>query len=544
MSNRLGEFFRGIKTSAEKIKASVEKAVRVVQSLDPDESLHYGGYTLTVGQKFGMRRLIDGTGQQYISEGKIVGFRKNDVVIERYSLSEGRYIFETSSIEEFVEMIKKGEIIGIYEDPNPAEGLDSVNYDGYTLKVGQKFQMWRVIRETGQTYLSPGEIVGFKENGTYVVTERCSRTRGKKIPEEYTIEEFVRKINRGEVTGISKDSDLAELINEERAARKKELKRIDEIRRSIRDSIGAEAGVETPREETAKIYDNTRGIETYATPDGEVIACYTSQYKGETQEDRAVVGAREIGGRVVKLMCAIDGIGGSAHGEFAAQAFAESIQEIFNELKELPAPSGSVREWQIIEDKLIIPAMNKARKKIEAKAIEAKKLGDRSYEQSSCVFAAVVIVGNEAYFYTAGDGIGAHFSLKDKTVTPYTTRVNVRIEDGQEYVSGYVGLGLEGIKPLADVRTLKSGDVVVVATDGITDNFTQGGGRGVISENMCALLSGEESGKEPNEKQGEVTSSEEIAGHILDYVQSLGDNAKKDNQTFMVYYHSGQPQTN
>ena len=42
---------------------------------------------------------------------------------------------------------------------------------------------------------------------------------------------------------------------------------------------------------------------------------------------------------------------------------------------------------------------------------------------------------------------------------------------------------------------------------------------------MCALLSGEE----PNEKQGEVTSSEEIAGRILDYVEYLGDNAKKDN---------------
>jgi len=143
------------------------------------------------------------------------------------------------------------------------------------------------------------------------------------------------------------------------------------------------------------------------------------------------------------------------------------------------------------------------------------------------VFTVVVIVGNKAYFYTVGDSIGTYFSLRDKTVTPYTTRVNVRIVDGQEYVSGYVGLGLKDIKPLADVRTLKSGDVVVVATDGITDNFTQGGGRGVISENMCALLSGEESGKEPNEKQGEVTSSEEIAGHILDYVQSLGDNAKK-----------------
>ena len=57
---------------------------------------------------------------------------------------------------------------------------------------------------------------------------------------------------------------------------------------------------------------------------------------------------------------------------------------------------------------------------------------------------------------------------------------------------------------------------------------------------MCALLSGEE----PNEKQGEVTSSEEIAGRILDYVEYLGDNAKEDNQTFLVYYHSGQPQTN
>ena len=305
--------------------------------------------------------------------------------------------------------------------------------------------------------------------------------------------------------------------------------------RSIRRLLGAEAGVETPREETAEIYHNTRGIKIYPTPDGEAIACYTSKYKGERQEDRAVVGAREIGGRVVKLMCAIDGIGGSNHGDFAAQAFAESIQEIFNELKELPAPSGSLREWQIIEDKLIIPAMNKAREKIREQAQK-----DRSYIESSCVFTVVVIVGNKAYFYTVGDSIGTYFSLRDKTVTPYTTRVNVRIVDGQEYVSGYVGLGLKDIKPLADEITLEPGGVVVVATDGITDNFTEGGGRGIISENMCALLSGEE----PNEKQGEVTSSEEIAGRILDYVEYLGDNAKEDNQTFLVYYHSGQPQTN
>jgi len=312
--------------------------------------------------------------------------------------------------------------------------------------------------------------------------------------------------------------------------------------RSIRRLLGAEAGVETPPTETSKIYDKTKGIEVYTTLDGEAIACYTSKYRRPNQEDRAVVGSKEIGGRVVNLMCAIDGVGGESHGEFAAQAFAESIQEIFNGLEDLSAPSdqNSLSEWQIIQDSLIIPAMNKAREKIEAKSLEAKKRGDSSYEKSSCVFTVVVIVGNKAYFYTVGDSIGTYFSLRDKTVTPYTTRVNVRIVDGQEYVSGYVGLGLKDIKPLADVRTLKSGDVVVVATDGITDNFTQGGGRGVISENMCALLSGEE----PNEKQGEVTSSEEIAGHILDYVQSLGDNAKKDNQTFMVYYHSGQPQTN
>jgi len=542
MSNRLGEFFRGIKTSAEKIKASVEKAVRVVQGLDPDESLHYGGYTLTVGQKFGMRRLIDGTGQQYISEGKIVGFRKNDVVIERYSLSEGRYIFETSSIEEFVRKINRGEVIGIPDDPN----LVVKSYGGYTFEVGQTFKMWREIIPTGETYLSSGEIVGFQKNGTIVITKRYSFSNGRYIFKEYPIEEFVRMIESGQIIEIPKDPNPAEPIDEERVAREEDQRRINEIRRSIRDSIGAEAGVETPPTETSKIYDKTKGIEVYTTLDGEAIACYTSKYRRPNQEDRAVVGSKEIGGRVVNLMCAIDGVGGESHGEFAAQAFAESIQEIFNGLEDLSAPSdqNSLSEWQIIQDSLIIPAMNKAREKIEAKSLEAKKRGDSSYEKSSCVFTVVVIVGNKAYFYTVGDSIGTYFSLRDKTVTPYTTRVNVRIVDGQEYVSGYVGLGLKDIKPLADVRTLKSGDVVVVATDGITDNFTQGGGRGVISENMCALLSGEESGKEPNEKQGEVTSSEEIAGHILDYVQSLGDNAKKDNQTFMVYYHSGQPQTN
>ena len=471
MSNRLGEFFRGIKTSAEKIKASVEKAGRVVQGLDPDESLHYGGYTLTVGQKFGMWRLIDGTGQQYISEGKIVGFRKNDVVIERYSLSEERYIFEA-----------------------------------------------------------------------------------------YSIEKFVRKINRGEITGISKDPNPAEVLDEEIAARNRDQEEINKIARSIKNSGGAEAGVETPREETAEIYHNTKGIETYTTPDGEAIACYTSKYKRERQEDRAVVGAREIGGRVVKLMCAIDGVGGSFHGDFAAQAFAESIQEAFNELENLPVSSGqgSLPEWEIIQDSLIIPAMNKARKKIEAKALEAKKQGDSSYEKSSCVFTAVVIVGNKAYFYTVGDSIGTYFSLRDKTVTPYTTRVNVRIVDGQEYVSGYVGLGLKDIKPLADERTLEPGDVVGVFTDGITDNFRQRGRRS-ISESIHALLSREEPKIPTNihdlwlrleEKlyslrtQREVTPSRKIARRILGYVKSLGKKAKEDNQTFMVYYHSGQPQTN
>jgi len=556
MSNRLGEFFRGIKTSAEKIKASVEKAVRVVQGLDPDESLHYGGYTLTVGQKFGMRRLIDGTGQQYISEGKIVGFRKNDVVIERYSLSEGRYIFETSSIEEFVRKINRGEVIGIPDDPN----LVVKSYGGYTFEVGQTFKMWREIIPTGETYLSSGEIVGFQKNGTIVITKRYSFSNGRYIFKEYPIEEFVRMIESGQIIEIPKDPNPAEPIDEERVAREEDQRRINEIRRSIRDSIGAEAGVETPPTETSKIYDKTKGIEVYTTLDGEAIACYTSKYRRPNQEDRAVVGSKEIGGRVVNLMCAIDGVGGESHGEFAAQAFAESIQEIFNGLEDLSAPSdqNSLSEWQIIQDSLIIPAMNKAREKIEAKSLEAKKRGDSSYEKSSCVFTVVVIVGNKAYFYTVGDSIGTYFSLRDKTVTPYTTRVNVRIVDGQEYVSGYVGLGLKDIKPLADERTLEPGDVVGVFTDGITDNFRQRGRRS-ISESIHALLSREEPKIPTNihdlwlrleEKlyslrtQREVTPSRKIARRILGYVKSLGKKAKEDNQTFMVYYHSGQPQTN
>jgi predicted SpoU family rRNA methylase len=373
MSNRLGEFFRGIKTSAEKIKASVEKAGRLVQGLDPDESLHYGGYTLTVGQKFGMRRLIDGTGQQYISEGKIVGFRKNDVVIERYSLSEGRYIFEAYSIEKFVRKINRGEITGIPKDPN----LVVKSYGGYTFEVGQTFKMWREIIPTGETYLSSGEIVGFQKNGTIVITKRYSFSNGRYIFKEYPIEEFVRMIESGQIIEIPKDPNPAEPIDEERVAREEDQRRINEIRRSIRDSIGAEAGVETPPTETSKIYDKTKGIEVYTTLDGEAIACYTSKYRRPNQEDRAVVGSKEIGGRVVNLMCAIDGVGGESHGEFAAQAFAESIQEIFNGLEDLSAPSdqNSLSEWQIIQDSLIIPAMNKARKKIEAKALEAKKAG-------------------------------------------------------------------------------------------------------------------------------------------------------------------------
>jgi len=554
MSNRLGEFFRGIKTSAEKIKASVEKAVRVVQGLDPDESLHYGGYTLTVGQKFGMRRLIDGTGQQYISEGKIVGFRKNDVVIERYSLSEGRYIFETSSIEEFVRKINRGEVIGIPDDPN----LVVKSYGGYTFEVGQTFKMWREIIPTGETYLSSGEIVGFQKNGTIVITKRYSFSNGRYIFKEYPIEEFVRMIESGQIIEIPKDPNPAEPIDEERVAREEDQRRINEIRRSIRDSIGAEAGVETPPTETSKIYDKTKGIEVYTTLDGEAIACYTSKYRRPNQEDRAVVGSKEIGGRVVNLMCAIDGVGGESHGEFAAQAFAESIQEIFNGLEDLSAPSdqNSLSEWQIIQDSLIIPAMNKAREKIEAKSLEAKKRGDSSYEKSSCVFTVVVIVGNEAYFYTVGDSIGTHFSLEDLTVKPYTTSVNSTISNGEERITAWVGLDkrMRDIKPLFYQTTLNRGDVVGVFTDGITDDFMKLGDRRTISRNMRDLLLREEPKIPTNIREfwlrleeklyslldgkREVTPSEKIARRILRYVKSLGRRAKEDNRTLMVYYHS------
>ena len=125
-----------------------------------------------------------------------------------------------------------------------------------------------------------------------MVTERCSRTRRKKIPEEYTIEEFVKKIKSQEIIGISKNSNLAKLMDEEKKARRREQGRINEILRSIRRLLGAEAGVETPSEETAKIYDKTKGIEVYTTLDGEAIACYTSKYRRPNQEDRAVVGSK------------------------------------------------------------------------------------------------------------------------------------------------------------------------------------------------------------------------------------------------------------
>jgi serine/threonine protein phosphatase PrpC len=365
-------------------------------------------------------------------------------------------------------------------------------------------------------------------------------------------------IESGQIIEIPKDPNPAEPIDEERVAREEDQRRINEIRRSIRDSIGAEAGVETPPTETSKIYDKTKGIEVYTTLDGEAIACYTSKYRRPNQEDRAVVGAREIGGRVVKLMCAIDGIGGSNHGDFAAQAFAESIQEAFNELENLPVSSGqgSLPEWEIIQDSLIIPAMNKARKKIEAKALEAKKQGDSSYEKSSCVFTVVVIVGNEAYFYTVGDSIGTHFSLEDLTAQPYTTSVNSTISNGEERITAWVGLDkrMRDIKPLVYQTTLNSGDVVGVFTDGITDDFMKLGDRRTISRNMRDLLLREEPKIPTNIREfwlrleeklyslldgkREVTPSEKIARRILRYVKSLGRRAKEDNRTLMVYYHS------
>jgi len=52
------------------------------------------------------------------------------------------------------------------------QGLDpneSTYCDGYTLEIGQTFKMRRKIIPTGEIYLSPGKIIGFRENGAIVV---------------------------------------------------------------------------------------------------------------------------------------------------------------------------------------------------------------------------------------------------------------------------------------------------------------------------------------------------------------------------------------
>jgi len=54
-----------------------------------------------------------------------------------------------------------------------------------------------------------------------------------------------------------------------------------------------------------------------------------------------------------------------------------------------------------------------------------------------------------------------------------------------------------------------------------------------LKEKLSSLSDGER----------KVPPSEEIARRILRYVSSLGNNAKVDNQTFMVYYYP-EPQTN
>jgi hypothetical protein len=172
-----------------------------------------------------------------------------------------------------------------------AQGLDpndSLSYGGYTLQVGQGFRMPRGIVGTGKGYLSEGKIIGFAGNGAIVVIERNSLSKGKTI-ESYITLEFVEMIENGKVIGISKDPNPAELISEEIAARQDDQRRINEIMGSIRNKGDAEAGVETTRIKAAEIYDNTKGIKIYSTPDGKAIAFYTSQYTRERQEDRAVV---------------------------------------------------------------------------------------------------------------------------------------------------------------------------------------------------------------------------------------------------------------
>lgn len=175
------------------------------------------------------------------------------------------------------------------------------------------------------------------------------------------------------------------------------------------------------------------------------------------------------------------------------------------------------------------------------------------------MFTAAVIVGNIVYFYTIGDSIGTHFSLEDETVEPYTTRVHVSRENGKEYVSAWVGLDeygrVKNVKPLVARIILNPEDVVVVTTDGISDNFRPRGGRETIAQNIRDLLSREEPKIPTNihdlwlrleEKlnslldgnKREVTPSEKIARRILRYVKSLGRRAKEDNRTLMVYYHS------
>jgi hypothetical protein len=75
-------------------------------------------------------------------------------------------------------------------------------YEGYTFKVGQKIEMPRRIRETGETYTSKGEIIGFmfRENGEkIVVIKRYSYSAGGMIRQKYTAERFVRDIRKGEI---------------------------------------------------------------------------------------------------------------------------------------------------------------------------------------------------------------------------------------------------------------------------------------------------------------------------------------------------------
>ncbi len=222
--------------------------------------------------------------------------------------------------------------------------------------------------------------------------------------------------------------------------------------------------------------------------DGGEVAAYANigpkiEGRGrEVQQDRLVVASRRIGEYNVTLMCAIDGIGGGYKGEGAAEIFAQALNNSFigfnldnDKLKELDAwfrDNKGKQEANFIFPPKVFEDMMTAVEDLAQQELEQKEKTDPRYSRSGCVYNAAFVISNakntqEAYvcYFYRGDALGM---LLSHDRNHQVTNPQEHPSDGR--VTNYFPRpGLQGITQVS--RALEPGDIVMVVTDGISDNL-------------------------------------------------------------------------